>query len=176
MINAPEAIAGRALYEEMQRIRARVPTSRWYLFGSTTTAKRPVGDIDLLVVCGSSADCTTARAELTSICAQFPIHLLLMTSSEETEVKFIQGESAVEITPGETIPAMKKAATTIKKSKNVSKEGEGAASPSQLIDARIEELSDWRGDTLARVRSLIREAAPEAVQDAAGQFTPHRWW
>jgi len=38
-------------------------------------------------------------------------------------------------------------------------------SPSQLIDARIKELDDWRGKTLARVRSLIKEAAPEAVEE-----------
>jgi hypothetical protein len=39
------------------------------------------------------------------------------------------------------------------------------ASPSELIDARIEELSDWRGETLARVRALIRHADPEAVEE-----------
>ena len=39
------------------------------------------------------------------------------------------------------------------------------ASPSQLIDARIRELNDWRGETLARVRSLIRETDPEAVEE-----------
>jgi hypothetical protein len=39
------------------------------------------------------------------------------------------------------------------------------ASPSQLIDARIKELKDWRGETLARVRSLIKEADPEAVEE-----------
>jgi hypothetical protein len=38
-------------------------------------------------------------------------------------------------------------------------------SPSQLIDARIEELSDWRGETLARVRSLIKQADPEVVEE-----------
>jgi hypothetical protein len=38
-------------------------------------------------------------------------------------------------------------------------------SPSQLIDARIQELNDWRGEMLARVRSLIKEAAPEAVEE-----------
>jgi hypothetical protein len=38
-------------------------------------------------------------------------------------------------------------------------------SPSQLINARIKELKDWRGKTLARVRSLIKEAAPEAVEE-----------
>jgi hypothetical protein len=38
-------------------------------------------------------------------------------------------------------------------------------SPSQLIDARIEELGDWRGETLARVRALVREADPEVVEE-----------
>jgi hypothetical protein len=38
-------------------------------------------------------------------------------------------------------------------------------SASQLIDARIEELNDWRGETLARVRSLIKEADPEAIEE-----------
>jgi hypothetical protein len=38
-------------------------------------------------------------------------------------------------------------------------------SPSQLIDERIAELSDWRGETLARVRGLIKEADPEVVEE-----------
>jgi hypothetical protein len=39
------------------------------------------------------------------------------------------------------------------------------ASPSQLIDARIEELGGWRGQTLSRLRALIKEADPEAVEE-----------
>ena len=38
-------------------------------------------------------------------------------------------------------------------------------SPSQLIDARIKELGDWRGETLARVRSLIKQADPQVVEE-----------
>ncbi len=38
-------------------------------------------------------------------------------------------------------------------------------SPSRLIDARIEELGDWRGKTLADVRALIKEADPEVVEE-----------
>jgi hypothetical protein len=48
---------------------------------------------------------------------------------------------------------MKKGATT---------KGE---SPSQLIDARIRELGDWRGSTLARVRALIKKADPQVVEE-----------
>jgi hypothetical protein len=38
-------------------------------------------------------------------------------------------------------------------------------SPSQLIDARIQELGDWRGETLAKVRRLIKEADSEVVEE-----------
>jgi hypothetical protein len=38
-------------------------------------------------------------------------------------------------------------------------------SASQLIDARIRELDDWRGETLARVRALIKQADPEVVEE-----------
>jgi hypothetical protein len=37
--------------------------------------------------------------------------------------------------------------------------------PSELIDARIAELDDWRGETLARMRALIREADPDVVEE-----------
>jgi len=38
-------------------------------------------------------------------------------------------------------------------------------SPSQLIDAKIKELGDWRGEMLSRLRALIREADPEVVEE-----------
>ena len=46
------------------------------------------------------------------------------------------------------------------------------ASASALIDARIAELGDWRGDTLARVRALIHEAVPEVVEEWKWMGTP----
>jgi hypothetical protein len=55
-------------------------------------------------------------------------------------------------TSGETAEGAKSAATA-------------EDSPSRLIDARIRELGDWRGETLARVRALIRQADPEAVEE-----------
>jgi hypothetical protein len=48
---------------------------------------------------------------------------------------------------------MKKSATTT------------SQSPSRLIDARIKELDDWRGKTLSLVRALIKQAAPEVVEE-----------
>ena len=38
-------------------------------------------------------------------------------------------------------------------------------SPAQLIDARVAELGDWRGETLSRLRALIKQADPEAVEE-----------
>ena len=42
---------------------------------------------------------------------------------------------------------------------------QASKSPSQLIDARIQELSDWRGKMLSRLRTLIKEADPEVVEE-----------
>ena len=44
-------------------------------------------------------------------------------------------------------------------------EGKGGETPSQLIDARISELGDWRGETLARIREFIKQADPDVVED-----------
>ena len=40
-----------------------------------------------------------------------------------------------------------------------------AKSPSQLIDAKIDELGDWRGEMLGRLRTLVKEADPEVVEE-----------
>lgn len=40
-----------------------------------------------------------------------------------------------------------------------------SGSPAQLIDARIAELGDWRGETLARIRTVVKEADPDAVEE-----------
>ena len=52
---------------------------------------------------------------------------------------------------------MKRATTSVNRGKSVS--------PSQLIDARIRELGDWRGVTLARIRLLIKQADPDVVEE-----------
>jgi hypothetical protein len=59
---------------------------------------------------------------------------------------------------------MKKATSTMKKRTSGAKDGI-ADSPSRLIDARIKALGDWRGETLARVRSLIKQADPDVVEE-----------
>jgi hypothetical protein len=53
----------------------------------------------------------------------------------------------------------------MKKSKSASKEARQKACPSQLIDVRIQELNDWRGETLALVRSLIKQACSDVIEE-----------
>jgi hypothetical protein len=48
----------------------------------------------------------------------------------------------------------------------------GRPSPSELIDARIEELGDWRGDMLARLRALVLEEEPTATEQWKWRGTP----
>jgi hypothetical protein len=45
-------------------------------------------------------------------------------------------------------------------------------SPSRLIDARIKELGDWRGKTLSKVRTLIKQADPDVVEEWKWRGTP----
>src|ERR1700684_64175 len=54
---------------------------------------------------------------------------------------------------------------TMTKAKSGAREAGEGDSPSQLIDARIKELGDWRGETLARIRKLIKEADPDVVEE-----------
>jgi hypothetical protein len=58
---------------------------------------------------------------------------------------------------------MKKPA--MKPTKSAATKAKERSAPSRLIDARIQELGDWRGETLARVRSLIKEACPDVVEE-----------
>src|SRR5215212_188265 len=54
---------------------------------------------------------------------------------------------------------MRRGPATMKKS------APNAESPSRLIDGRIAELNDWRGETLSRVRNLIKQADPEVIEE-----------
>jgi hypothetical protein len=53
----------------------------------------------------------------------------------------------------------------MKKTKSAATKAKESASPSRLIDGRIKELGDWRGETLARVRALIKEACSDVVEE-----------
>ena len=58
----------------------------------------------------------------------------------------------------------KKATAIMETSKSYVQEKEREVSPSYQIDAKIKELSDWRGETLAHIRNLIHQADPDVVE------------
>jgi hypothetical protein len=60
---------------------------------------------------------------------------------------------------------MKKGTATMKNEMNSSKEESGGDTPSRLIDTRIKELGDWRGEMLARIRALIKQVVPDVVEE-----------
>ena len=60
---------------------------------------------------------------------------------------------------------MKKATSAVKKKASGAKEAKGEDSPSRLIDARIKELGDWRGRMLGRIRTLVKQADPDVVEE-----------
>ena len=51
-------------------------------------------------------------------------------------------------------------------------QSKNAESPSELIDARIEDLDDWRGEMLSRLRALIKEAVPDVAEEWKWRGTP----
>ena len=51
-------------------------------------------------------------------------------------------------------------------------QSKSAESPSDLIDARIEELGDWRGEMLSRLRALIKQADPDVIEEWKWRGTP----
>ena len=68
--------------------------------------------------------------------------------------------------------AAKKPRKTATRSKSPPKAGATAAPASELIDQRIRDLGGWRGETLARMRALVLEAVPEAIEEWKWMGTP----
>lgn len=60
---------------------------------------------------------------------------------------------------------MKKTTTTMQQTKTGAKDIDALDSSSELIDARIKELRDWRGEMLAQIRRLIKQADPEVIEE-----------
>jgi len=69
-------------------------------------------------------------------------------------------------------PAVPKPKATVSKKTKKSEASAGNKDASRLIDQRIKELGDWRGKTLARMRALILEAAPDAAEDVKWRGVP----
>jgi hypothetical protein len=89
---------------EAKRINGVNPGVVWYLFGSVLRSFDSATDIDLLVVCPTGDASALVRRELREACMRLPLHLLLMTREEETELDFIDGQQCVQIYPATAQP------------------------------------------------------------------------
>jgi hypothetical protein len=108
---------------------------------------------------------STSRSSRPSSLLQLDDTLPTLAADPDTILDPVKAVGEDTQVTGRATPTMKKATTTMKKRNSGSTEGKGGDSPAQLIDARIKELSDWRGETLARVRILIKQADPEVVEE-----------
>lgn len=95
-----DALDGLALPQvllRLEQVRVSLVGARTFLFGSITTGRRPAGDLDVLVVCADEADSDRARKIMSPPCADYPVHLMIMTFAEEADLEFIAGVGAIEV-------------------------------------------------------------------------------
>jgi predicted nucleotidyltransferase len=96
-MNALNVLALPQVLMRLEQVRVSLEGARTYLFGSITTGRRPAGDLDVLVVCADDVDSDRARKIMSSVCADYPVHLMIMTFAEEAELEFIAGVDAIEV-------------------------------------------------------------------------------
>lgn len=88
----------------LEQVRLSMEGARTFLFGSITTGRRPVGDLDVLVVCADEAESDRARKIMSPACADYPVHLMIMTFAEEADLEFIAGVGAIEVDGRNALP------------------------------------------------------------------------
>jgi hypothetical protein len=74
---------------------AAVPHVRVFAFGSLLNADTWPADVDLLVLYENAADVDLVRALLAPLSSAMPLHVLFLTSAEEAQLRFVEGEKCV---------------------------------------------------------------------------------
>ena len=90
------------IVERLREIAERVEahgSAFWFLFGSSTRSFSTAKDVDVLVVCDSEETADLARVELGDLCLRFPVHPMLLTRTEEAELRFVSGEGCIQVFP-----------------------------------------------------------------------------
>ena len=87
-----------------------------------------------------------------------------MTKATETMTKGKSRSTNSKTSAKKKTATGKKATASATKATAGSKEGKGGKSPAARITERIEELGDWRGETLARIRKIVKQADPDVVE------------
>lgn len=88
-----------ALGDSAKRIAANTAEAQWYLFGSFTRRPMAAADVDVLVVCSSGSDAEAIRLQVDELSVGIPLHVLIMTQSEEAETNFITSERCIPFYP-----------------------------------------------------------------------------
>jgi hypothetical protein len=83
------------ILQEAKRIACDLPGVAWYGFGSYFKARDSFGDIDILVVCPTTADAIVVRSRTAILCALWPVHLVIMTGEEQKETGFVTSEGCI---------------------------------------------------------------------------------
>ena len=96
-MDALDELALPQVLRRLEQVRVSLAGARTFLFGSITTGRRPAGDLDVLVVCADEADSDGARKIMSPACADYPVHLMIMTFTEEADLEFIAGVGAIEV-------------------------------------------------------------------------------
>lgn len=96
-MDALDVLALPKVMMRLEQVRVSLAGARTFLFGSITTGRRPAGDLDVLVVCADEVDSDRARRIMSRPCVHYPVHLMIMTFAEETELDFIAGVGAIEV-------------------------------------------------------------------------------
>jgi hypothetical protein len=80
------------ILQEAKRIACDLPGVAWYGFGSYFEGQDSFGDIDILVICPTTADAIIVRSKTEDLCARWPLHLVIMTEDEQRETSFVASE------------------------------------------------------------------------------------
>ena len=79
-----------AIIAEAQRLELIAPRTTWFLFGSMLVNPATANDIDLLVLYERDADGPGVRRELAALCLALPLHLMIVSASEEQELGILE--------------------------------------------------------------------------------------
>lgn len=87
------------LKKEAACVAEEIPDAIWYLFGSMLTDPASAADIDVLILYSEDKDAITLRHKLAQLCLSLPLHLFLVSRTEESELDFIHTQACRQFYP-----------------------------------------------------------------------------
>lgn len=87
------------LFNKANKISLIIPKLKWYLFGSFLSGGKNANDIDVLILYNNEFEPPRIKKYLEELTSEYPIHLVLMTENEESELQFISRKNATQFFP-----------------------------------------------------------------------------